>query len=304
MNIGLLDADRTKFPNLALMKLSAHHKQKGDNVEFCFPLKHYDRIYISRVFDNTYTQDVDTCLLADEIIKGGTGYDLINKLPEHIEHIRPDYSLYNIKNTAYGFLTRGCPRACPFCIVANKEGRKSIKVADLKEWHTNEKNIVLLDPNLLACKQSCELLEQLIKSEAWVDFTQGLDARLLTLEHIRLLNKIKIKMLHFAYDLMDQKEKVVEGLELYAKHGKVNPKQRAVYVLTNYNTSHEQDLERITVLKQLQYDPYVMIYNKPTAPKITRALQRYCNNKFIYRSAKDFADYCRHEKIIDAGCNI
>ena len=164
--IGLLDADKTNFPNLALMKISAWHKAKGDDVEFVFPLKHYDKIYVSKVFTDLYTKEPDTCLLADEIIKGGTGYDLQNKLPYEVEHIMPDYSLYKIKNTAYGFLTRGCPRACPFCIVANKEGRKSIKVADLKEWHTNEKNIVLLDPNILACEQSYELLEQLANSNS------------------------------------------------------------------------------------------------------------------------------------------
>ena len=292
--IGLLDADKTNFPNLALMKISAWHKAKGDDVEFVFPLKHYDKIYVSKVFTDLYTKEPDTCLLADEIIKGGTGYDLQNKLPYEVEHIMPDYSLYKIKNTAYGFLTRGCPRACPFCIVANKEGRKSIKVADLKEWHTNEKNIVLLDPNILACEQSYELLEQLANSNSWIDFSQGLDARLLNRDNIELLNRCKIKRLHFAWDMLCWSDKVKAGLELYNQFGKVKEVRRKfVYILTNYNTTHEQDLMRVAELQKLDYDPYIMIYNKPQAPRITRHLQRYCNNKFIYRSCKDFYEYLR-----------
>lgn len=174
MKIGLIDVDGHNFPNLALMKISAYHKAKGDQVEWCVPLKHYDRVYQSKVFDDTYTPDIDFIPQADEIYKGGTGYDLNNKLPEEIEHIYPDYSLYpNItKDTSYGFLTRGCPRGCPFCIVAEKEGRYSKKVADLSEWHRCQPNIKLLDPNLLACKDHIDLLKQLVISKAYVDFTR------------------------------------------------------------------------------------------------------------------------------------
>ena len=132
MEIGLIDVDSHNFPNLALMKLSSYHKSKGDNVEWWNGLKHYDRVYQSKVFDSTYTKDNEFCVMADEIVKGGTGYDLKNRLPDEIEHAYPDYSLYNIKSTAYGFLTRGCPRHCPFCIVSEKEGNTHT-VADLSE---------------------------------------------------------------------------------------------------------------------------------------------------------------------------
>ncbi len=148
MKIGLLDVDGHKFPNLALMKISAWHKKLGDDVEMFFPFNHYDRVYMSKVF--TFTPDFNTCINADEVIKGGTGYDLKNKLPEEIESIYPDYSLHGIKNTAYGFLTRGCPRGCEFCIVGEKEGKCSHKVADLKNFWNGQKEVKLLDPNLLA----------------------------------------------------------------------------------------------------------------------------------------------------------
>ena len=144
------------------MKISAHHKSKGDDVEWVFPLDSYDIVYQSKVFDDTYSKDIDYYPMADKIIKGGTGYGLNNVLPDEIEHIYPDYSLYPelTKETAYGFLTRGCPRACDFCIVAEKEGRRSYKVADLSEFWNGQKSIKLLDPNLLACKQHLDLLGQ------------------------------------------------------------------------------------------------------------------------------------------------
>lgn len=152
MNIGLIDVDGHNFPNLALMKISAWHKHLGDHVEWCVPIQRYDRVYQSCVFDDTYSADIDWIPQADEIIKGGTGYGLDNKLPDEIEHIYPDYSLYPdmTYDTAYGFLTRGCPRHCSFCIVGDKEGLYSRKVADLTEFWRGQKNIKLLDPNLLA----------------------------------------------------------------------------------------------------------------------------------------------------------
>lgn len=133
--IGLLDVDSHNFPNLCLMKISAYHKAKGDDVEMLNGFMHYDRVYASRVFDDTYSQDYPYPIYADEVIKGGTGYGLNNELPDEIEHIMPDYSLYGIKDKAYGFLTRGCPRGCAFCIVGDKEGLKSKQVADIGEFY-------------------------------------------------------------------------------------------------------------------------------------------------------------------------
>ena len=210
--VGLIDVDSHNFPNLALMKLSAYHKARGDTVEWWIGnLVHYDLVYKSRVFDDTYSKDVYDVYNADRVICGGTGYDLKNKLPDEVEHIYPDYGLYGITDTAYGYLTRGCPRGCSFCIVAEKEGRYSRKVADLSEFWHGQKNIKLLDPNLTACRERMELLRQLADSKAWVDFTQGIDARLLTEEVVEALNAVKIKMLHFAWDDMNQSEAVLRG---------------------------------------------------------------------------------------------
>jgi len=202
------------------MKLSAWHKAAGDTVEWHYPLTHYDRVYVSKIFTESpaYSapsgrDDYAVPILADEIVRGGTGYCLENKLPPEVEHVCPDYDLYPQHREAYGFLTRGCPRACPFCIVSCKEGLASRQVADLREFHRGQRVIKLLDPNLLACPDRERLLIQLYVSGAWVDFTQGLDIRLCR-DVMSDINAIKIKMLHFAWD--NPKEDLTNDLSFFA----------------------------------------------------------------------------------------
>lgn len=289
MEIGLIDVDSHNYPNLALMKISAWEKSQGNNVEWWNGLKHYDRVYQAKVFDNTYTEDNEFCIDADEIIKGGTGYSLDNNLPEYIEHIYPDYGLYNITDTAYGFLTRGCPRHCPFCIVGDKEGLVSHKVADLSEWWRGQKYIEVLDPNLLACKDRADLLNQLMDSKAQVNFNQGLDVRFLTKETADQINQINTSMVHFAWD---NYEMATAKHLMNAREWLTKPERNVrVYVLTNYNTTQQQDLFRIEAIRDIGFDPYVMIYDKPHAPKETKRLQRWCNNKWVYRACKSFDEY-------------
>lgn len=172
MKIGLIDVDSHNFPNLALMKISAYHKNRGDSVEWWNGFQHYDVVYKSRVFTDEYSTDIDYCINADEVIKGGTGYDLQNRLPNEIEHQYPDYSLYNITDRAYGFLTRGCPRHCPFCIVTEKEGNTHT-VADLSEFWNGQPEIMLMDSNITASKDCERLFEQLVESKAKINFEGG-----------------------------------------------------------------------------------------------------------------------------------
>lgn len=291
MKVGLIDVDGHNFPNLALMKLSAWHKQQGDKVEWCTPLLPYDRVYMSKVFD--FTPDFNTCIDTKEIIKGGTGYNLQSKLPDEIESMYPDYSLYRVTDTAYGYLTRGCPRNCPFCIVGEKEGLRSVKVADLNGFWRGQKEIKLLDPNLLACREHTNLLQQLVDSQAWVDFTQGLDARLLTDKNVELLKKIKTKMIHFAWDREQGSDLILKNLKHFKEITNIDKRKAAVYVLTNFDTDFEFDLYRVYKLRELGYHPYVMIYDKPNAPKQIRHLQRWVNNRIIFESCEKFEDYLK-----------
>ncbi|MCM1192005.1 MAG: hypothetical protein NC123_18315 [Butyrivibrio sp.] len=180
MKIGLIDVDGHNFPNLPLMKLSAWHKSQGDSVKWYDPLfdsmgEPLDKVYMSKVF--SFTPDYQYHVNAKEVIKGGSGYCISlengkevyhkendSQLPYEVEHIYPDYSLYPelTKDTAYGFMSRGCPRGCDFCHVEAKEGRMAYKVADLSEFWRGQKNIVLLDPNPIACREWKDILDDFL----------------------------------------------------------------------------------------------------------------------------------------------
>lgn len=301
MKIGLIDVDGHNFPNLPLMKLSAYHKAIGNSVEWYDPMfgGHYNKVYMSKVF--TFTPDYPYFINADAIQKGGTGYfypDGGKPLPDCVEHIYPDYSLYydkipEVRHTAYGFLTRGCPRGCDFCIVGRKEGRYSQKVADLSEFWNGQKNICLLDPNFFACPDWRELGDQLINSKAWIDFSQGCDIRMMTSEKAEYLKKMKIKRIHFAWDRYEDKDLIVPKFKEFKEITQWDKRKLCVYVLTNFDTTLDQDLERIYTLRELGYWPYVMIYEKEKLPKghVIRKLQRWVNARAIFETIPRFEDY-------------
>lgn len=312
MRIGLVDVDGHNFPNLPLMKLSAWHKQCGDSVEWYSPLFHglpsqpLDKVYMSKVF--SFTPDYWDFVNAKEIIKGGSGYcisienrkeayhkEIDSQLPYEVEHIYPDYSLYPelTKDTAYGFMSRGCPRGCDFCHVGAKEGRKAYKAADLSEFWRGQKNIVLLDPNTIACKEWGDILRQLTDSGAWVDFSQGVDIRLMTGEKAEAIRRIKVKNIHFAWDRYGDKDDVLPKFREFKRVTGWDKRKLAVYVLTNYDTTVEQDLERIYTLRDLGYWPYVMVYGKEhTRPSDTvRRIQRWVNMRAVFEKVRKFEDY-------------
>lgn len=300
MRIALIDVDGHNFPSLPLMKLSAWHKQNGDTVEWYDPLTAWidpqDKVYMSKVF--TFTPDYPHPVCGGEIIRGGTGYhypDGGDTLPKEIEHIYPDYSLYPdlCKDTAYGFLTRGCPRGCDFCIVAKKEGQCSVKVADLSEFWNGQKNIVLLDPNMFACRDWKDLSQQLIDSGAWIDFSQGCDIRIMTEEKAEYIRQMKIKQIHFAWDRYEDKAMIVPKFKAFKEITGWDKRKLSVYVLVNFNTTLEQDLDRIYTLRELGFWPYVMVYERETLPKghELRRLQRWVNMRAAFESTPKFEYY-------------
>lgn len=310
MKVGLIDVDGHNYPNLPLMKLSAWHKSKGDYVEWYQPMfsGHMDIVYMSKVF--SFSPDYEYFIDADKIIKGGSGYciSLIDgkevfdkskdiELPYEIEHIYPDYSLYpeQTKDTAYGFLTRGCPRGCGFCHVKNKEGLKSRKVADLSEFWRGQKHIELLDPNTLACSDWKDLLQQLIDSKARVNFNQGLDIRMMTKEKAEMLSQIKIDAIHFAWDRYEDKPIIQPKFKMFREMSNVSAHNLQVYVLCGDREKRirEEDLERIYWLRENGYAPYVTLYDKDNLPRghELRRLQRWVNMRAIFWSIPRFEDY-------------
>lgn len=310
-NIGLIDVDGHNFPNLALMRISAWHKAQGDSVGWWWGWDHYDRVYMSKVFSDSYTPDEDEPINADEIVKGGTGYaialeegrEIYDKtkdpcLPSQIEEMTPDYSIYPKFDFAVSMTSRGCPRGCGFCHVAAKEGKKTVKVADVRQFWNGQTEIQVLDPNITACKEKRDLFRQYAETGALIEFNQGLDIRLLNDDDVADLNTMRLKTVHFAWDNPD--DDLTQYFNRYSEKATNKPhgKYGMVYCLTNYGDYDENEhvkraLFRVYALRSMGYDPYIMIYDKQNAPKAIRYLQRWCNNKIIFGSCERFEDYDR-----------
>lgn len=275
--IALHDHETNNYPNLVLMKLSAFHKSQNHSIYWFNSFETYDTIYSSKVF--TWTPQ--NPYLPHNTTIGGTGYDMTITLPNNIEHICPDYTLYNCQSS-YGFLTRGCPRICPHCFVPKKEG--DIKPhADYQEF-ANHKHIVLMDNNVLAHQHGIHQIEEIAKTNHTIDFNQGLDARLIDNSIAKLLSKIKWKpTIRLACDSTSMMKPIHKAVELLRWHN-ATPRNYFVYVLIK-NT--DSALERIKFLKGLNLDPFAQPYrneNGDEPPKIAKQLARWTNHKAIFKS--------------------
>lgn len=290
--IGLIDVDGHHFPNLALMKLSAWHKAQGDTVEWVNYFEDYDTVYKSKVF--TFTKEDNTCVNAGRIVQAGTGYrDYTTVLPEEIEHTSPDYSLYPQYKEAYGFLTRGCPNRCPWCIVPSKEG--AIRPhADITEFLAGWKKAVLMDNNVLASDWGLSQIEKIAGLGIRVDFNQGLDARIVAgnPDIARLLARVKwIKRIRFACDTKAQMPAVEKAVLSLGKYG-VKPEKIFCYVLVKQDT--DDALERLRFLKELGITPFAQPYRdfdgKTKITREQRQMTHWCNIRQLFKTI-DYAEY-------------
>ena len=295
--IGLIDVDRTDFPNLALGKIARYHKSEGDEVVWVDPLFHrggYDKVYMSKIF--TFTPDYEYPIIADEIDKGGTGYDLHKKLPKEIDRLQPDYSIYsNVDSkTAYGFLTRGCPNKCPWCVVPIKEGKQT-PYMDVEEIAIDgRKNLILMDNNILASDYGLEQIEKIIKNGYRIDFNQAMDARLVTDDIAKMLAQVKwLTPIRFGCDTHRQIEHCRRAMQMIDKYRK-NPAWYLLYTIIGDDINEVYD--RLSAFRdnnhvRINGQPY-RNFNDPNQiiPQWQKDMARWANRKEIYATC-DFKDY-------------
>lgn len=274
-----------KWPNLALAKLAAWHRRQGDEVEWFSPLEGADRVYASQVF----TDSEPSPYLPPDTIFGGTGRDLHERLPDEVEGMSPDWSLWPDWSSDLGYSTRGCPRRCPFCVVYEKEGSTRI-VANFYDLWSGADTLILLDPNVLAGPHDhfAGLCADAKNEGVAVDFSQGLDARLLTEEHAAVIADARLaRRIHLAWDHIDD-ERVVRRAIQRLSHAGVTLSRLTFYVLIGYDSTPGEDMHRVRTLDGLGVDPFVMPFDK-TNP-YQRRFARWVNRKELFRSCA-FAEY-------------
>lgn len=275
MKIGLINID-SKYPNLALMKISTWHKQNGDNVKFWNAFESFDKIYASKIF-----KDTPTPYLPKDAIKGGSGFDLQIQLPFEIEHIYPDYSLFNI-DYAMGYYTRGCINNCPFCIVPKKEGPLHLH-SELSEFWNGQSHLMLLDNALTDSNHCTDLFDYIIDQKIKLNLLQGFNIRTITSEIAQQISQIKLwhnKQWKISWDNIKEEKHILKGINILNKAG-IKNYQIMCYVLVGYNSSFKEDLYRVNLLDKMGIDPFVMMY-QPT-PELRR-FTKWCNRVQIRHS--------------------
>jgi len=285
--IGLIDVDGRKFPNLALMKISAYHKKKNDSVNWV-TIEDYDKTYMSKIF--TFSPEPTQGFgNYGEIVRGGTGYNIALKLPTEIDNIKNvDYSIYNKIDYSVQFFSRGCIRNCPFCVVRKKEG--NIKAVEPIDLNPKGGRIEVLDNNFFANPEWKSAINLLLKWNKKINL-HGVDVRIMNEEQAFWLNKLKIDgSIHIAWDFAT--DNILENIKEMMKYVKAS--KIICYVLIGFNTNVEQDLYRVRKLKELGIMPFVQPYrdfnNERKVTQYEKDLARWVNKREIFKSC-DFVDF-------------
>ena len=291
MNIGLIDFD-SKIPNLALMKLSAYHKKQGDNV-YLNNFGKCDKIYVSCVFAKNKSQVLGLKSFYDcEVVIGGSGVDLDLKLPDEVEFIMPDYSIYPDCDYSLGFTSRGCNRNCYFCIVSKKEGCFKRNQHPKEFYDPKFNKIMFLDNNVLLDKDWFFSVMDFVKEHNLkYSWNQGLDIRLLDGRVALCLRENKFfEPLHFAWDHINLESVVLDKIGLLRDIGFKGHHDIQFFVYVDGDNEFESGLHRCNVLKSLDVCPFVMFNTKNKRTDRIKRLQRWANRKWLFWSI-DFEEY-------------
>ncbi len=289
--ILLINVD-SKIPNLALMKLSAHHKKLGDDVSFN-NTDSPDVVYASVIFSkNKHLVDGLKFYYPDsKIIIGGSGYDLTLKLKDEIEFLKPDYGLYPEMDFSLGYTTRGCNRNCCFCVVPKKEGRFRIYQHPKEFINSAFDKITFLDNNILFDKQWFEVILSWCNNhnlKVW--FTQGLDFRLISHKELSLLSVMKRDHnIEFAWDNLKDEKIIIEKIKLIADYLSLRQEVQ-FYVYVDSDQDFDSGLYRCRKLKELGTNAFIMLNQNIKKTQRLRDLARWANRKWLYWSC-DYSDY-------------
>lgn len=278
MKVGIIDIE-PKIVNTAYMQIARYHRDNGDTVEWWTPIEHqqFDVVYCSSLFDYT-----DKSEIPDDVICGGTGFDITSRLSRVIEDCELDYSIYPKCRKSYVWFSRGCLRNCPFCCVQQKEGKlKSVKVKNL---NPNTDVICIQDNTFFANPEWQAAIKWLQAKSLLVEFL-NIDARIITQEQAKALLTLKhIKQIKIAWD--NPKENLEP--KLYEIIQWIKSYRLMCYVLIGYWSTEEEDLYRVETLRELGIDPFVMPYNKKDLYQ--RSFARWVNHKAIFKKLK-WEDY-------------
>ncbi|MBA7708068.1 hypothetical protein ES703_116955 [subsurface metagenome] len=298
MKVLLMDLDiikqRRPFPNLGLMKLSAYHKGKGDEVYLNFPLQPPDITYASCVFTWNAKR---RATVPDGAIIGGSGIDLKVELPPEVEHVKPDYSLYPnvcplVKDSSIGFTSRGCIRKCPWCVVPEKERNIKPWARIYEFWDRRHQKITLMDNNLLAAPNWRQTMEDLLAEGLEVDFNQGLDIRLVNEENIDYLKWVKAKELRFAFDHIGYERAVREGIELLLANG-LGSRKLSFYFLYGFPVIEQECVERVEILASYNVEVYPMGYKGPNGKEPRRRILKVDDIPLLHGPRRNIDKFLR-----------
>jgi hypothetical protein len=268
-----------KIPNIALMRLAAHHRERGDEIIFRRGKPHLelfeqpDVIYGSCIFLKSRVVAEQLLAVYPQAIIGGTGWSVSSSLEQRgINTIRQDYSIYPSFRQSIGFTQRGCRLRCKFCVVPEKEGAVHEEQTISGIWRGDPwpRELLLLDNDFFGQSNWRARIAEIRDGSFKVSFNQGINARFLSDEAAEAVasvdyrdDSMKVKRVYTAWDNLKDEQRLFDGLSRLVKYG-VKPDHIMVYMLCGYwpgETQEDREYRR-RKLREFGCRPYPMIWDR------------------------------------------